>query len=581
MTESRHKKLHTLIIENEECLMASILHHAIKRGYAAYTSTLVEPWRLSICGLSQPLLAALAEKRDSLELAPDEDYTLDAIAAFGILEAKRHRQRGISIAMFMGLFKYYRQSYTDLLDKGSFTAEETIWAANYLHRFFDRIELGLCSEWTKGTDAEKITELQAANRNMTNEKNKYLTLFESLSQPVILLDVNGVLDRINQAAAQWLEVSDNRFYTIESDIDTINKALQGKRYDAIFPWLQGIVEKLDQEQKVITEHHTLTSKDKRLEINVQCSAMCDISRKFNGFILVFSDRTHEYKLISELQTMHVQLLQASKLESIGQLAAGIAHEINTPSQFVSSNISFLSEAFTDISTFIAAISEATHKEDISFQKCQSILEDADWPYLKAEIPLAFQQSQDGMARITSIVQAMKEFSHPGNKKLEPTDINHLIELTTTIAGNEWKNAADIATDFDPDLPLAPCLSDEMGQVILNILVNAAHAITEKLGDNPEGRKGRITIVTRQVEDCVELRISDTGTGIPEKNRGRVFDPFFTTKQVGKGTGQGLAIAHDIITGKHQGTIAIESEIGIGSTFIIRLPIVIGNSNRQQ
>jgi len=124
MTESRHKKLHNLIVENEDWLMANILHHAIERGYAAYTSTLVEPWRLSICGLSQPLLATLANKRESLELAPDEDYTQDAIAAFGILEAKRHRQRGISIAMFMGLFKYYRQSYVDLLDKASFMADE-------------------------------------------------------------------------------------------------------------------------------------------------------------------------------------------------------------------------------------------------------------------------------------------------------------------------------------------------------------------------------------------------------------------------------------------------------------------------
>lgn len=574
MTESRHKKLHNLIVENEDWLMANILHHAIERGYAAYTSTLVEPWRLSICGLSQPLLATLANKRESLELAPDEDYTQDAIAAFGILEAKRHRQRGISIAMFMGLFKYYRQSYVDLLDKASFMADEKIWADNYLHRFFDRIELGLCSEWTRGTDAEKIAELQSNNRNMTNEKNKYLTLFESLSQPVILLDVNGIFDRINQAAAQWLRMTDNRFYSIDPDIDAINKSLQGTRYDTLYPWLQGILEKLGQKQQVITEHHTLTVHEQRLEINVQCSAMCDISCKFNGFILVFSDRTHEYTLISDLQTMHTQLLQARKLESIGQLAAGIAHEINTPSQFVNSNISFLNESFTDISKFVSAISDAAKNDQVTYDLWQSLLQEADWPYLEAEIPLALQQSQEGMDRITSIVQAMKEFSHPGNKKLELTDINHLIELTTTIARNEWKNVANIETDLEPDLPSVPCLSDEMGQVILNILVNAAHAITEKLGDNLEGQKGTITIVTRQLENWVELRVSDTGAGIPAEIHGRIFDPFFTTKEVGKGTGQGLAIVHDVITGKHQGTITLESDVGIGSTFIIHLPITI-------
>ncbi len=140
-----------------------------------------------------------------------------------------------------------------------------------------------------------------------------------------------------------------------------------------------------------------------------------------------------------------------------------------------------------------------------------------------------------------------------------------------MATNEWKYVAEVKTDFDPDLHSIPCLSDELGQVILNMVVNAAHAIGEKLGDNPEGQKGRITLVTRQDDKWVELRISDTGAGIPEAIRQRVFDPFFTTKKVGKGTGQGLAIVHDVIVEKHQGAIALESEVGVGTTFIIRLP----------
>lgn len=289
--------------------MARILHYALERGYSAYTSTLIEPWRLSISGLSKPLMDALGNNKDSLELSPDADYTNDAIAAFGILEAKRHRQRGISIAMFLGLFKYYRQSYLDLLSEGGLTTEEITWAVNYLHRFFDRIELGLCSEWTSNSDVERIDELQKANRIMTNEKNKYLTLFESISQPVILLDEHGIVDRINQAAAQWLKITDNRFYSIDS-------------IDAIFPWLQGFLENLDDNRKMVTEHRRLETNEQPLEIDVLCSVLCDISRKFNGYVLVFFDRTHEYKLISDLQHMHIQLLQASRLESIGQLASG-------------------------------------------------------------------------------------------------------------------------------------------------------------------------------------------------------------------------------------------------------------------
>jgi|GEM_PF-1373850 len=571
MREHRRQKLHTLIAEHEDRLMASILHYALAHGYAAYTSTLVEAWRLSIHGLSKPLLDALRSNHDTLELSPDEDYTHDAIAAFGILEAKRHRQRGVSIAMFMGLFKYYRQSYLDLLDQGGFSPEEKSWAANYLHRFFDRIELGLCSEWTTSSDAERMTELQTASRLMTNEKNKYLTLFESISQPVILLDANGILDRINQAAARWLQIADNRFYSIDS-IDAVNASLQGKRYDSIFPWLWGFLENLDENRTVVTEHRSIPLNQQQLEIEVLCSAMCDVSRKFNGYVLVLFDRTHEYKLISELQNMHIQLLQASKLESIGQLAAGIAHEINTPSQFVNSNIGFLEEAFTQLQTSLASLIAAAETGILSPEMLRSALEDADWPYLEAEIPVALRQSREGMARVTSIVQAMKEFTHPGNTEFEQVDINHLIELTATVARNEWKCCAELILDLDPDLPVITGLANEIGQVLLNLLVNAAHTITEKLNRNPDADPCRITITTGVSDASVIISIADTGCGIPEQIRTKVFDPFFTTKTVGQGTGQGLAIAYDVVTRKHKGSLDFETVLGEGTTFTIRLPI---------
>ncbi len=571
MREHRRQKLHTLIAEHEDRLMASILHYALAQGYAAYTSTLVEAWRLSIHGLSKPLLDALGRNHDTLELSPDEDYTHDAIAAFGILEAKRHRQRGVSIAMFMGLFKYYRQSYLDLLDQGAFSPEEKNWAANYLHRFFDRIELGLCSEWTTSSDAERMTELQTASRLMTNEKNKYLTLFESISQPVILLDADGILDRINQAAARWLQIADNRFYSIDF-IDAVNASLQGKRYDAIFPWLRGFLENLDENRTVVTEHRSIPLNHQQLEIEVLCSAMCDVSRKFNGYVLVLFDRTHEYKLISELQNMHVQLLQASKLESIGQLAAGIAHEINTPSQFVNSNIGFLEEAFSQLQTSLSALIAAAETGNVSPEMLRSALEDADWPYLEAEIPVALQQSREGMARVTSIVQAMKEFTHPGNTEFEQVDINHLIELTATVARNEWKCCAELILDLDPDLPVITGLANEIGQVLLNLLVNAAHTITEKLNRNRDADPCRITITTGVRDASVIISIADTGCGIPEQIRTKVFDPFFTTKTVGQGTGQGLAIAYDVVTRKHKGSLDFGTVLGEGTTFTIRLPI---------
>ncbi len=209
--------------------------------------------------------------------------------------------------------------------------------------------------------------------------------------------------------------------------------------------------------------------------------------------------------------------------------------------------------------------------EAQIKKNDEIVDHLDWDYLKEEIPRAIDQSIEGIQRVTSIVQAMKEFSHPGSKQKINADLNRIIETTITISRNEWKYVATLETDLDPELQSVPCLVDEMGQVILNLLINAAHAIENELGNNPEGKKGRICISTRQYDQYVEIRISDTGCGIPASIESKVFDPFFTTKEVGKGTGQGLTIAHDVITGKHNGTLVFETEPGAGTTFIIRLP----------
>lgn len=272
-----------------------------------------------------------------------------------------------------------------------------------------------------------------------------------------------------------------------------------------------------------------------------------------------------------------QLLHAQKLESVGQLAAGIAHEINTPTQYVGTNIDFIDEAFGYVNLLVEQLQTLLKAEEDGtlsaqqFKDARQAMDDSDWEYLSTELPHAIDQSRDGIKRVVSIVRAMKEFSHPGSKDKVSANLNAIIQTTIVVASNEWKYVAEIQTDFDPDLPSVECLTDELGQVVLNMLVNAAHAIGEKLGNNPEGQKGVISLTTRQDGEWVELRICDSGSGIPKEIQQRIFDPFFTTKKVGKGTGQGLAIVHDVISSKHQGTITLESEVGVGSTFIIRLP----------
>jgi signal transduction histidine kinase len=176
-----------------------------------------------------------------------------------------------------------------------------------------------------------------------------------------------------------------------------------------------------------------------------------------------------------------------------------------------------------------------------------------------------------VTRVSRIVQAMKEFSHPSTAEKTPVDLPRAIENTLTVARNEWKYVAEVVTDFDPALPAVRCLPGEVNQMLLNLIVNAAHAIGDVVGTGGE-RKGTLTVTTRRVGNWAEIRVSDTGTGIPAKIRERVFDPFFTTKPVGKGTGQGLAIAHAVVVDKHGGQITLETEEGRGTTFIVRLPL---------
>jgi PAS domain S-box-containing protein len=288
------------------------------------------------------------------------------------------------------------------------------------------------------------------------------------------------------------------------------------------------------------------------------------------------DLTARKKVEMERRRMEVQLRQAQKLESIGQLAAGIAHEINTPTQFIGDNLHFVQDACNDLFGLLSqynllwqAVRGQPGAEALSHQ-IEKTIQTINLPELEKEIPLSLTQANSGVQRVAKIVQAMKDFSHPGTDSKTPIDLNRAIESTLTVCRNEWKYVADLQTELDPSLPPVCCLPGEFNQAILNIVVNAAHAIAEKEHGNGMGVIG---VKTCRHGEGVEIRISDTGTGIPESARGRVFDPFFTTKEVGKGTGQGLAIARSVVVDKHQGEIFFETERDKGTTFIIRLPQV--------
>ncbi len=293
------------------------------------------------------------------------------------------------------------------------------------------------------------------------------------------------------------------------------------------------------------------------------SSMADLRSHptIKGYVVNARDVTRRIDLEAELR-------QSQKLESVGQLASGIAHEINTPVQFVGDNIRFFRDAFAQMFTVLDTYRAAVPAERSA--ALEAAEQDAEVDYFRGELPVALDQALAGVDRIATIVRAMRSFGHPDGADQQAVDINECVENTLTVARNEVKHVADVALDLG-ELPLVRCFRGDINQVLLNMIVNAAHAIGEKVG--PSGELGRIAVSTRQDgDDEVVIRISDTGCGIPDDVRSRIFDPFFTTKGVGRGTGQGLAIARSLIYERHRGRIVCTSTVGEGTTFEIYLPI---------
>ena len=289
------------------------------------------------------------------------------------------------------------------------------------------------------------------------------------------------------------------------------------------------------------------------------------------------ERAQLEEALSQLKSAQTRLLQAQKMESIGQLAAGIAHEINTPTQFVSDNINFLRSSFAPLFQLLdlaqtiadAAKSGAIAPEMIS--AFAAATNEADLDFMHEQIPMALDQSADGLARIATIVKAMKTFSHSSGEVIQPENLEAIVRTAVIVSQNEWKSVADLKIEVAPGLPLVPCLRDEIGQLVLNLVVNSSHAISARKAKG-DPSDGHITIAIGCADQNAELRFTDNVAGIPEAIRNRVFDPFFTTKPVGVGTGQGLAIAYSTVVERHHGQISLESEVGRGTCFLVRLPL---------
>lgn len=416
-----------------------------------------------------------------------------------------------------------------------------------------------------------VAHLMAANRALEELTEKVQQSHRENEQLIAAISSILIGVEANGQVSQWNAKAEMTFGLSRSEV--LGRLLPecGLSWDEATV-LAG-VKRCRQSQQAVQLDHVHFTRDDKTEgfLNL---ALSPVERGVHGqfgILILGQDITHRLLLEN-------QLAQARKLEAIGQLAAGIAHEINTPTQYVSDNTRFLQDAFQDLYTLWsqydrvcqAAMDHTLEESDLLKAVEQTAME-IDVSYLYKEIPTAIQQSLEGLERVATIVRAMKEFSHPGGEEKVATNLNKAIESTITVARNEWKYVAEMVTNFDPDLPMVPCLAGDINQVILNLVINAAHAIGEVVQEG-DGPKGTITISTRHMPPWAEIHVQDTGPGIPEDIRERIFNPFFTTKGIGVGTGQGLAITHAVVVEKHGGTITLNTEVGHGTTFIIRLPI---------
>jgi PAS domain S-box-containing protein len=270
--------------------------------------------------------------------------------------------------------------------------------------------------------------------------------------------------------------------------------------------------------------------------------------------------------VTERKEAEIRLASAERLESVGKLAAGVAHEINTPIQFVNDSVYFIRDAVHELLQLTGRLSAIAARDAANADAVAAI--GADVPYFAQQLPKALERSLDGLKRVAEIVSSMRELAHPDRPEMSEVDINHVIRNALVVARAEYKYVAEVATDLAP-LPPVRCHAGELNQVLLNLLVNASHAIADVVGGS--GNRGLISVATRLDGDAVLISVGDTGGGIAENIRHRIYEPFFTTKEVGRGTGQGLAISHNIIVKRHGGSIDCHSELGKGTVFQLRLP----------
>jgi signal transduction histidine kinase len=564
-----------LLEHGEDQLVDRFFHYAKKHDYTRYTSTLREAWRMSAVGLTTSLLQALRAWRGVPEMSPDEAFDSDPAAAFGKLEATRHRERGVSLTMFLGLFKYFRQAYHDILRASPLeSGPDATQYHLFMERAFDRFELGFLAEWTACSKDDLVDELQSTNRRITNEKNKYVTIFESISSPVLFVSADGLLENLNHRAATLL----------------LGESLPGAVYyregglQAHFAWLVPWLLRFEQERlDELGFAVSIATSIGRRSFEGRLQRMLDGSAKFQGTIVILNDVTEREAARAQLQQAHdlleqrvaertaelqtaadllqqemverrraedereatrQQLLHAQKLEAIGTLAGGVAHDLNNLLQMIQGN--------TELMSFL--LPEG----------------DEELAHMTQEVLRATERS-------AALVRQLLLFSRKQPMRFQPVAMGEITRGMARMLERIIGEGITMVTELEPDQVAVSGDPGSLEQVVMNLVVNARDAL-------PQG--GTITLSTElvhfeehdQAYPGVEpgrylcLQVEDDGVGMDGATRARIFEPFFTTKEAGHGTGLGLSVVYGIVR-EHGGWINVYSEPEVGTSFRVYLPIL--------
>lgn len=640
LTQELASELKKQIAENEDWLIKRILYYAKNQGYTAYTSTLEEAWRASVAGLSKPILDTPSTSFLPLELNPHSDFMNDAYAEFGVLEAKKHRERGIDLIMFLGLFKYYRQTYEDLLFKLDMSAEDIKSCRTFLKRYFDRVELGFIDEWIKvGTEGIN-QELAIANRRLVNEKSMYLTTFESLKQPVVVVNGQGETIVMNQSAAELF-----------AGFSTPGAVYYGGQHPEIHPAI------LKNVKEFLGAHHQSKNFTQAVGdsiFDVTFTRMKDVSGKFIGLAVIMNDITDKRRTESVLEES--ETLRKAFMEGIDAAALVLDMEAKSVVDFNSKVVELFTSKIADrgfteecplfyeemggahASIFELAEASVSNEErllemceagmkpvrlftievwfqnrrhkiviifDITREKMlerranhiqhlevlgdiagslpdmlgesaahlQETMEQAyysikggcDGSVMLSEISRAV----DGANSINEIIGALASIVQYDTETAQ-IDMNQLVKNCVLLTKDKWHPYADVDMQLGGGARIMKCCPDEIGQIFLNLMMNSAYAVRKK--SEAEGSRGVIRVSSRYSAAFYEVKIGDTGIGIKKQDYKRIFDQGFSTKEVGRVTGNGLAIVYDLVVRRYKGTIEFKSVEGKGTEFTVRLPL---------